>query len=209
MDICSHINFPLALDKTEWATELIVFLGMLLNGKERTLSISLERRIQVPHMVQSFKNKRKSTIKDLQKLAGHLNFINRVIVLGRAFMRCMYVKFSGKQIVNKEGILLKPHHHVRLDKEFHLDCAIWECFLLDVNAVTRPFIDLDYVLSAETMAFYSDATANEKLGFGTTFGNNWTFGRWEANFVAKNKSSIEFLELYGLCAGIFTWQGKN
>ena len=30
--LCNMINFPVALEKTEWASEMIVFLGVLLDG---------------------------------------------------------------------------------------------------------------------------------------------------------------------------------
>ena len=39
-------------------------------------------------------NKRKVTIKFVQQLTGTLNFLNRVIVLGRAFMRGMYAQLK-------------------------------------------------------------------------------------------------------------------
>ena len=41
--ICGEINFPISLEKTEWASEVMVFLGILLNGKEFVLSIPLEK----------------------------------------------------------------------------------------------------------------------------------------------------------------------
>ena len=42
--ICSQIGFPIALEKTEWASQVTVFLGILLDGKNYTLSIPLEKR---------------------------------------------------------------------------------------------------------------------------------------------------------------------
>ena len=37
------------------------------------------------------------------------------------------------------------------------------------------------------------------------FDSAWLFGRWEPVFVAECKPSIEFLELYALCMGVFVW----
>ena len=113
-------------------------------------------------MVQKFKDKKKATIKQLQKLAGHLNFINRAVVPGRAFTKRMYAKFSGTNIVNSKGSPLKSYHHVKLDKEFRLDCQMWELFLLDLENVVRPFVDLDKTIQADQIGFYSDAS--KKLG---------------------------------------------
>ena len=205
LDVCKHIGFPVALEKTEWGTDQIVFLGMLLDGKRHTISISEERRVQILHLVQRFKDKRKATIKDLQSLARHLNFVNRAIVPGRAFTRRMYAKFTGKNIMSNSGRLLKPHHHVKIDAEFRLDCQMWELFLKDVSAVTRPFVDLSITLVADTLNFFSDASANKTLGYGAVFGNNWMFGQWEHGFIEKCEPSIKFLELFALCAALLTW----
>ena len=70
--ICGEINFPVALDKTEWASLRMIFLGMLLDGTNHTLSISLERWKEILHMVKVFQHKKSATVKELQKLAGHL-----------------------------------------------------------------------------------------------------------------------------------------
>ena len=104
---------------------------------------------------------------------------NWAIVLGRAFTRRMYAKFSGTNVkmTSTGGTLLKPYHHIKLDNEFRLDCKMWECFLLDINAVVRPFIDLDTTLHAEQINFYSDASAAKNLGYGVIFQDNWLFGQ--------------------------------
>ena len=85
LGICSEIGFPIVIDKTEWASVIMTFVGMLLNGITLMLSIPLEKRNEALQMVRKFKHKNKATIKDLQKLSGHLNFINRAMVLGRVF----------------------------------------------------------------------------------------------------------------------------
>ena len=135
--ICKDINFPVSEEKTEWAEPNITFLGMLLDGKNHTISIPLEKRTETLQMVHLFCDKKKATVKELQKLAGHLNFINRAVVPGCAFTRRMYAKFAGPLST------LKPYHHIRLDSEFKADCRIWISFLTELDSVVRPFIDLN------------------------------------------------------------------
>ena len=55
------------------------------------------------------------------------------------------------------------------------------------------------------LRFFTDATANKFLGFGALYQNNWTFGIWEAGFIKENEPSIEYLELFAVCVGIFAW----
>ena len=89
LDMCDEPGVPIALDKTEWATINIVFLGILLDGKNMTLVIPEEKRIWAVNMLQTLsgRSKSKATVKELQTLCGYLNFLNKAIVPGRAFAR--------------------------------------------------------------------------------------------------------------------------
>ena len=201
--VCKDIQFPVSIEKTEWSDSSMIFLGMLLNGCQHTLSISLERRNNILQLVNAFCDRKKATIKQLEQLAGHLNFVNRVVVPGRAFTRRMYVKFTGLQ--NSKGESLKPHHHIKLDREFKSDCRTWKHFLTDLDSVVRPFIDLSAFITAEQLQFFMDASANPVFGYGAIFGDRWLFGQWEKDFIKTYDPSIEFLELFALCAGVMTW----
>ena len=66
--------------------------------------------------------RRKIKVKDIQKLTGTLNFLNRALIPGRTFTRRMYAKLTEV----KKGVkrVLKDHHHVTLDAEFLRDCKM-------------------------------------------------------------------------------------
>ena len=70
------------MEKTEWGTTLIVFLGILLNGRSYTLSIPMEKRNKAVQLIQTAISKRKVTVHFIQKLTGTLNFLNRAIIPG-------------------------------------------------------------------------------------------------------------------------------
>ena len=132
-------------------------------------------------------------------MTGLLNFLNKAITPGRAFTRRMYAKASG--------LTLKPHHHIRLDREFRSDCEVWCNFLLSTHrGLNRPFIDLNNKLSAETLSFYTDAAKGESLGIGGIFGPyHWYFAQWEPGFIKTCDPSIKYLELLGVCIAVFMW----
>ena len=205
--ICQEICFPVAEDKTEWAAEIIVFLGIVLNGRQLTLMIPEDKKWKAINLLTKFANAKKVTIKDIQVLTGTLNFLNRAIVPGRVFTRRMYKKLEHKT-VSREGKILKPHHHVTLDKEFKNDCLMWTIFLGNQTAVNRPFVDMDRSTSANDIGFFTDSSKNENFGFGCYLGKlkQWTFGIWEPGFIKQKDPSIAYLELYALCVGIFCWQ---
>ena len=87
LTICEKINFPVSVEKTFWSTEILTFLGMLINTLDQVISIPTEKVQRVQSLIQGILNKRKVTVEDLQKLTGFLNFLCRCIVPGRAFTR--------------------------------------------------------------------------------------------------------------------------
>ena len=52
LDLCQEINCPVAKEKTEFATQIIIFLGVLLNGRMLTLSIPEDKKLKALHLVQ-------------------------------------------------------------------------------------------------------------------------------------------------------------
>ena len=120
------------------------------------------------------------TVKEIQQLCGYLNFLNKAVYPGRPFMRRMYSRYAAiceknnANHTNEENPKqLKPYHHIRLDKEFKLNCKIWLSFLSYPklkNVVHRPMIDLNQFATSDQIHFYMDASAAKKLGYGCVYG---------------------------------------
>ena len=182
--------------ETEGSTQIIVFLGMLLNTVKQTVSILKEKRLRTVNALNRIIEVRKVTVLELQKLAGLLNFLSRAIVPSRAFTRRIYAKFANPD--------LKQHYHVKSDAELKLDCLVWLKFLESPISVSRPFIDFDRMLIAEEIDFFTDAVRSDMLGFRCVFGNRWMYGIWNS-FVAECNPSIKYLELYELALVIELW----
>ena len=179
LKICVTIGCPISQDKTEWATQLIVFLGVLLNGRLKLLSILVDKRIKATNLLNLAIDQRKVTIKFIQQLTGTLTFLQKALVPGRVFTRRMY---SNLKLQNGKGELLKQHPHVWLNKEFIMDCKVWRTLLLEADMSPQllcwPFLDFRQVTeTTNTLKFYSDASLNPKLGFGAVFGNRWIVGQ--------------------------------
>ena len=211
--ICAEIGFPVSMEKTVWAEKQTVFLGMLLLGDTLHVSVPETKRLKAQNMLIYLIDKPKATVKELERLCGLLNFLNRAVVPGRSFTRRMYAKFAGFQYTSHKELdsvkvrgILKPHHHVKLDQEFKNDCKVWLNFLGNLSAVCRPFIDFKLNrFSADSLFFYTDSSKNPLLGFGCIFNRNWTYSQWEKGFVERVDPSIGYLELYAACVGIFLW----
>ena len=196
-----------------------------------TLGVPLDKRERAIKLLQTMIDKKKAKVCELQSLWGYLNFICKAIFLGRTFLRRMYAKYSGvidfkaawgekSEILARinadqpsctQGRKLKQHHHVHLDNKFKLDCNVWLEFLKDdmMSMGNRPMVDiLDPLHTSHDITFYSDTSVTEDLGFGCILNNRWIWGKWQTGFIKNCTPSIEFLELFGLCAGMLTW-GKE
>ena len=199
--LCEELAVPVAVEKTEWASTMIVFLGIFLNGEQLLLCIPLEKKQKALKLLNDLTGKKKATVKQLQVLTGYLNFLTKLITPGRTFTRRIYTKYAN---ISKN---LKPYQHVNLDQEFRFDCKVWRTFLTNFSdaVVYLPMIDLSNTQNSVRLNFYSDASANERLGMGAVFQNKWLFARWETGFIKKNSPSIEYLELLALTAAVLTW----
>ena len=205
LQVCCAINLPVAHDKTEWASQQVVFLGILIDGSRLVLSVPLVKKDRALELLNMFKDKKKAKVHQLQKLTGYLNFLSRAIHPGQAFTRRIYSKYLN--VIGKDSAL-KKHHHIRLDKEFKFDCEVWRIFVSQhmSQAVCRPLIDIDGISSSQELDFYSDLSAAETLGFGVIYKRHWMFGRWPVGFLRRYKPNIAYLELFALVTGILAWE---
>ena len=207
LNLCRILNIPVAVEKTEWASTLVMFLGILLNGRTRTLSIPLEKQEKALNLLRNISSKKKATIKELQVLTGYLNFLTKAIVPGRVFTRCMYAKYVSLKNSEMKSGKLKLYHHVSLDAEFRFDCELWKTFLTHYRdlAICRPMIDLEKTTLATELKFWTDASANQRLGMGAVFNNQWWSIQWEPGYIDICKPSIEYLELLAVTTAVLTW----
>ena len=194
-------------EKTVRATQYIVFLGILLDGKIFLLMLPYDKCEKANKMLQLLIGKRSATIKQLQCLTGTLNFLTKAIFAGRTFTRRMYAKCSN--IKPRSGKTLKSYHHIKLDAKFKSDCRIWVSFLKSAETnkmvLCRPYVDLYSFDSSKRINFFTDTAKMETYGYGAFFNGQWLYGQWEPGFIKKYDPSIEYLELFALCAGIITW----
>ena len=82
LQICQQIRFPVALDKTFVAAEVVEFLGVLLDGRRLMICIPQDKVNKAFHLMSKVVFHKKIKVKTLQQLTGTLNFLSCAIVLG-------------------------------------------------------------------------------------------------------------------------------
>ena len=63
LTLCEEINLPVAEEKTEWTSTLVIFLGILLNGAHLLLSLPLEKQQKALRLLNNLLGKKKITVK--------------------------------------------------------------------------------------------------------------------------------------------------
>ena len=208
MQICQQIKFPVADEKTEWpGEETVVFLGMLLNGKTLTIKVPEDKRLKTLNMLQTAAEHKKLTIKEIQCLTGTLNFLNKAIVPGRVFTRRMYALLSSK-MTDRNGNPLKQHYHINLTREFRNDCVMWMEFLSHQGAVNKKIMEFDSNNKPEDIVFFQMPVKVKTWDLVVSLINNGSLEDGHLVFIKEEDPSIAYLELYALCAGIFTWSDQ-
>ena len=194
--ICQEINFPVSQDKTVWATEMLTFLGLTLDGRNHVIRIPVDKIQRALTMIQRLLNRssKKMMLRELQQLCGFLNFLNKAIIPGRAFTRRFYSQGNG---------LTKPHHHLKIKPEMKADLLLWEEFLKNEKIFSRPFFHLEEELHYAPQVFYTDASST--IGAGGICNRQWFMIQWDPEFLRKFEPSINYLELYALSVGILSW----
>ena len=184
--ICEQINFPVSLEKTQWGTTRIIFLGLLIDTK---LQIVCVRNDKVETALQLIKEmlqhpKRKTTLRKLQKLCGFLNFLCKSIIPGRVFTRRLYS--FGAHLTN-------PYHHLPVNGEMRMDLTLWQEFLSHPSIFSRSFFDFDHSVTSQDIMLYTDASKNKELGCGGFNDLDWFILQWDEEFIEVKNPSINYL----------------
>ena len=87
---------------------------------------------------------------------------------------------------------MRRDHHIDITAEMKMDLQTWETFLQHPSIYARKFIDLDTSVQSSDVDFYTDVSANPKLGCGGICGNDWYILQWDEEFIKKTPAKHKF-----------------
>lgn len=189
-DVCDEINLPLASEKQEGPCTKLKFLGFLIDTVEGVVTLPDEKRVVILQCIEEVLNADKVNLHIVQSLAGRLAFVARIIVMGRPFIRSLYLFQRNFR---------EPHHRHRLPAQVRDDVVMWRGILSHDFGPFRIF-NRNF-LSSEFLCFYTDAAPS--FGFGLVFEDLWCFRAWPEGYCSSK--SIAFLEFIPIVVSIFVW----
>ena len=198
LDVCELINLPISIEKTTWGDQIIVFLGLLIDNVHQVVCIPKEKIDRARNLIEIVlgSKKKKSTVINIQRLTGFLNFLCKCVVPGRTFTTRLYSLIPS---------YLKPHHHIKIPADIIQDLMMWKRFLDSPNVYCRPFLDFtDW--TSDDIQMYSDASNSIKRGFGAYCQDDWMAHSWNecGDFLYKEEPGINYLELFAVTAAVMT-----
>ncbi|XP_070586420.1 uncharacterized protein [Erythrolamprus reginae] len=190
--LCGDLDVPLAHEKTEGPTTRLTFLGIEVDSVAQTCRLPEDKLARLRDTVRVVRAARRVTLRQVQELAGLLNFACRVIAPGRAFMFRLYQATVG---------LTKPHHRIRLTASVRKDLGVWQDFLHTYNGVS--FWRQDMLLKGD---FQVKSDAAGAVGFGVVWKDKWFRAdwpqEWQGTAVCRD---LTFLELFPIVVAIELW----
>ena len=181
---------------------------MLLSLLEQVIQILQKKREMCMQLLQNiimaFHGRKLVLVQDLQKLAGHLNFMCQAIPTGRAFLSGIYALLAPR---NHEVVC--PGHHRCLNKETHDDLVMFHSFFDEMSPEHHRSVlfMIRHGVSASSIIFYADSAGASNLGFGCCYGNRWAQGAWSDTtlFSDNFNPNIAILELYAIVVAVEIW----
>ena len=205
--LMKRIGMPIVEEKTLGPTQFLEYLGLLLNLLDLTLQIPDDKRIsnieKIDKLITAHRKRENVTVKEIQKVAGSLNFICSAIPAGKVFIADLY-----KLTRNQDGSKAKNCHHRRISKTVYEDLLVFRTFLVECSQEryrSIPFLIKEKKFNEEIQLF-ADSTGASNLGFGCVYGSKWAYGKWEDTQIFHQITpNIALLELYAIVLAAEVW----
>ena len=199
--MCARLGLPMAERKTEGPCTRLTFLGIELDTEAQTARLPDAKLDLLTRTLVSWDvPDRRTSIKEMQSLAGQLAFAVKVVRAGRPFMR----RIIGEQHRLRRAAFVGGAREHTISATARADVRWWARNLSAANGVSILF-DEDWV-EAATLTLFTDASS---LGFGCSFGTRWLNGAWSAEVMAEaqvtSRYSMPYLELYSLVTAATAW----
>ncbi len=183
LSLLIRLGFQISWKKVVGPCQSIEFLGVLIDSVSCTASLSEVKLAKLYAKLQGFNRKTRASKRQLQSLAGSLNWACQVIQGGRYFLR---------RILDSIQQLKLGSHKCKLSSEFRKDLQWWLCYLHTFNGVL-------YYRQVGRAVVHTDA-CNE--GAGIFVGGEWHYVNWKRDFPRLADLHINYKEVMAAVIGM-------
>ena len=184
--VCDDVGFDVNPNKVVGPTNVLEFLGIILDTNRMELRISEDRLSSILMELQEWQGRKRAKKREILSLIGKLVFISRVVRSGRTFVRRLI--FLAKKVKHL-------HYTVKLNKDFQADIHWWLTFLPTWNGISLMY-QPTWISNAQ-LHLYTDASNVAVAGYFN--------GSWFVELVEDLSASINWRELYAVVLSVATW----
>ena len=189
--LCRFLGIPVADEKTVLPCTCLTFLGLQIDTVKQEVQVPADKLSACILMLHRVRQKTSISLRELQCLLGHLNFLSRGVRGGRPFLQ---------RLVNLSRGLSSEPPPIYLSDEAKADIDMWVQFLGEFNG-TVIILPSEW-LSSEVLHLYTDAA--KSMGFGAFFRGGWFKGSW-AQVGVNPGNSIAYLEYVPVLLALLVW----
>ena len=181
------LGFCISWSKVTDPCQQIVFLGVEIDSTTMELRLPSAKLEELKAELSAFQLRRRASKKQLQSLAGKLNWASAVVRGGRVFLR---------RIINGIMHLQCDWHKLRISGEILQDIKWWHNFMSTFNGKS---------LLLKNMPITSVVTDACKSGAGGVFQNDWFYVNWEEDYPFATSMHINELEAFSVALAVKRW----
>jgi hypothetical protein len=186
ISLLTELGFLVSWDKVVSPTTCLVSLGVTIDTGAGTLSLDSSKLKKVTRKLQLFHSRKRATKRQLQSLAGLLNWACQAVKGGRFFLR---------RILDSINKLKGAKHKVQLTSDFKLDINWWLDFLERFNGVV-------YIHSPVSHVVHTDAS---NVGAGVFYCGDWYYHRWDEQNELPEDTHINNKEIMAVIYAARRW----
>ena len=190
LSLLQNLGFRINWQKVVYPTQRLVFLGVLLDTVQCSMSLPEIKLMALKSYLLEFSLHRGASKRQLQVLAGKLNWACRVVYGGQTFLR---------RILDLMNRLNSPNAKLRLNAEFYADLSWWISFLALFNGKC---LFLDRIPTTDVQA---DACAS---GAGAFFRGDWAYHSFVMDNPAVRDLHINYKEVLAVVLAVKQWGSK-
>ena len=187
------LGFQINWNKVVDPTQCLIFLGIEIDSRSMCKRLPAVKLTELKECLAGFSQRKRASKKQLQSLAGKLNWAAGVVHGGRVFLR---------RIIDAICTLSAANHKCVISQEVRLDIEWWKVFMTSFNGSSL-MLDDRPVVSVSTDACNIGA-GGYCCGGGET-GPDWFHCNWSCDWPKLQDAHINVKELASVVLAAQRW----
>jgi len=185
--IVERLGFELNQDKLIPPSKQMSFLGIILDSEAMSVTLPDEKLVNIREILREYLGKSRATKRQLQSLAGKLNYAASVVRGGRTFLRRLL------DCINR---LKYGHHKCRLTGDLMLDIRWWHDFMEQFNGKSA------CIEAHNAVSVMTDACL---ISGGAFYQGDFYYVNWSSDFQELESLPINYKEAAMASLAIQRW----